>query len=119
MNPGWELGDCKMPVRQVIEGERALALHRRVCQGLLVNASRNSVNQQLAPLYICPGSEGSCRLQEHGLNGGGEDVGGIFKLGDGRGRAPNNDQVALRSPPGSRDLNIGMMGCHDKGIVTD
>jgi len=70
-----------------------LALHRRVCQGLLVNTSRNPVNQQLAPLYICPGSKGSHQLWEHGLHGSGEDMGGIFKLGDGCGRAPDNDQV--------------------------
>ena len=72
-----------------------LALHRGVCWGLLINASRNPVNQQFAPLYICPGSEGSHWLLECGLNGGGEDVCGIFQLGDGRGRASDDDQVAL------------------------
>jgi len=89
------LGNGKMPVRWVIKGECMLALHRGVCWGLLINASRNPVNQQFAPLYICPGSEGSHWLLECGLNGGGEDVCGIFQLGDGRGRASDDDQVAL------------------------
>ena len=117
MNPGWELGDCKTPVRWVIKGKHMLALRRRVCQGLLINTSRNTINQQLAPLYVCPGSKESHRLWERGLNGGGEDMGGIFKLGCGR--APDNDQVALWSPPGGGNLDIGVMGCCDKGIVAD
>jgi len=34
----------------------------------------------------------------------------IFELGDGHGRAPDNDQVALRSLPGSGDPDIGVAG---------
>jgi len=118
-NPGGELSDCKMPIRRVIEGECTLALHRGVCQGFLVNASRNPVNQQLAPLDVRPGSEGSRQLLERGLDGSGEDVGSIFELGDGRGRAPDNDQVALRGPPGGGDPDIGVVGSRDKGIIAD
>jgi len=59
MNPRQELCDGKTPVGWVIKGKHALALCRGVCRGILVNASRNSINQQLAPLYICPESEGS------------------------------------------------------------
>ena len=108
-----------MPVRRVIEGEYALALRRGVCQGLLVNTSRNSINQQFAPLYVCPGSEGSRWLLERGLNGGGKDMCSIFQLGDGRGRASDDDQVALWGPPCSGYLDIGMAGGLDKGIVAD
>jgi len=96
-----------------------LALCRGVSWGLLVNASRDPINQQFAPLYICPGSEGSRRLRERGLNGSGEDVGGIFQLGDRRGRAPDYNQVALWSLPGSGDPDIGVVGGFDKGIVAD
>jgi len=78
MNPRGELSNGKMPVRQVIKGKCTLALYRGVCRGFLVNASRNPINQQFAPLYICLGSEGSHQLLECGLNGGGEDVCGIF-----------------------------------------
>jgi len=112
MNPGRELGDGKTPVRWVIEGECALAPRRGVSRGLLFNTSRDPINQQFAPLYICLGSERSRRLFQCGLNGSGEDVGGIFELGDGRCRAPNDDQVALWSPPGGRDPNVGVArGC--------
>jgi len=118
-NPGGELGDSKTPVRWVIEGECMLALCQGVCWGILVNASRNPINQQLAPLDVCPGSEGSHRLLERGLDGGGEDVGSIFELGDGRGWAPNDNQVAFRGPPSGGDPDIGMTGSHDKSIVAD
>ena len=119
MNLGGELGNGKMPVRQVIEDKYTLALHRGVCRGLLINASRNPINQQFAPLYVCPGTEGSRQLLEHGLNGSGEDVCGIFQLGNGRGRASNDDQVALWGPPCGRYLDIGVAGGLDKGIVAD
>jgi len=106
-----------MPIGWVIKGKCMLALHRGVCWGLFVNAHRDPVNQQFAPLYVCPGSEESHQLRERRLNGGSEDVGGIFELGDGHGRAPNDDQVALRSPLGGRNLDIGMVGGLDKGII--
>jgi len=117
MNPRQELCDGKTPVGRVIEGKRTLALCRGVYGGILVNTSRNPVNQQLAPLYICPGSEGSHRLLEHGLNGGGEDMCSVFELGNGRGRASNNNQVALWGPPRGGDPDIGMAGGFDKGII--
>jgi len=118
-NPRQELSDGKTPIGWVIEGKCALALHGGVSQGLLVNTSRNPVNQQFAPLYICLGSEGSCQLRECELNGSGEDVGGIFQLGNKHSRAPDNDQVALWSPPCGGDLDIGVAGGLDKGIVAD
>ena len=90
-----------------------------MCWGILVNTSQNPVNQQLAPLYVCLGSKRSHRLGEHGLDGGGEDLGSIFELGDGHGRAPDNDQVALRSLPSGRDPDIGVAGGLDKGIVAN
>jgi len=117
MNLGWELSDSKMPVGQVIKGEYTLALRRGVCWGLFVNAHRDPINQQFAPLYVCPGSKGSHWLRERRLNGSSENMGSVFELGDGGGRAPDDNQVALWSPPGSRNPDIGMVGGLDKGII--
>jgi len=46
-------------------------------------------------------------------------VDGIFELGHGCGRASDDDQVALQSPPGGRDLDIGVAGGLNKGIIVD
>jgi hypothetical protein len=115
-DPGGELGDAKASIGEVVDEKGLVAHFSGVSQEDLGNSVGHTVNEQLAPLDVGMGGEGS-GSQQGSLDGADNEVVGSLKLGQGSLGTRKHDQVAQGQPLRSSHPNIGVAQFRDKRLI--
>jgi hypothetical protein len=115
-DPRGELGDAKAPIERVVDEKGLVARFSGVSWENLGNSMRHTVNEQLAPLDVGTGGEGSGSRQGS-LDGANNEVVGSLKLCQGCLGTGEHDQVAQGRPLCSGYPDVGMAWFGDECLI--